>query len=210
MPAQTPQQFIKSMQTGGALLVRNNILYFVPDKVLAANRLEHDFGGPTFKGPGILLVRHEVVHFIPQATLDNVDSKCKFPAEFSSDFTGISPLYFKPDSGEPDSKLAELNIKGKVWKEFRNILSGFAPLDGISQAIFLAKAEDIVGKTKNDLLNFQLLDGVSNAIYLDAASNAAGKLASKAEKFKQIMFLYDGTPPRILVSMVKGGRPSDR
>lgn len=210
MPAQTPQQFIKSMQDGGVLLVRNDNLYFVPDSVLRTIRLGHEFGGATFNGPGILFVRNEVVHFAPQAMLDNVDGKCKFPPEFNKEFSGISALYFKPDDGAPDAKLLDFKTKGKVSKEFRNILSGFAPLDGISQAIYLAKAEDLAGQTKDHLMNFQLLDGVSNAIYLDAASNAAGKLASKAEKFKQIMFLYDGTPPRILVSMVKGGRPSDR
>ncbi len=210
MPAQTPQEFITSLQSGGVLLAKDDSLYFVPEKVLAKTRLENEFGGASFKGQGVLLVRNDVVHFVPQATLDNIDSKCKLPNEFGKEFGGISPAYFKADDNSPDTELIKVKTVGKIWKEFRNILSQFASLDGIAQAIYLNKAENLVGKTKKDLLDFDLLDGVSKAVYLAAESVAGGKPASKAEKFKQIMFVYDPTKTRILVSMVKGGRPSDR
>ncbi len=210
MPAQTPQEFLQALQSGGALIVRNGDFYFVPDTVLGENRQGSVFGGPKLKGPGILLVRKDVVHFIPQAILDSADSKLKFPEKLSKGSTEVSPLYFTPDDGSPDSRLANFTTVGKVWREFRNILAAFPALDGFSQAIFVPKAEDLVGKNHSALGAFDLLDGVSNAVYLVKVLPEASVRASKSERMKENVFVYHKPTNRILVSLVKGGRPSDR
>jgi hypothetical protein len=212
MPAQTPQDFVKSLQTDGILLVRNDDLYFVPQAVYLKQPypLPDVFGGASFKGPGILFVRIGKAYFIAQSALDNVDNHFKFPNEFSKDFEGVSALYFKPDNGAADSALDALKTKGKIKREFRNILTQFADLDGISQAVYLDRAEDLAGKSKDELSKFLLLEGVSKAICLVKAAPVGDKTVTRAENSNHNMFVFGGEPKRILVSMVKGGRPSDR
>lgn len=210
MPAQTPEKFITALQSGGVLLTRNNdVIYFVPSEIFKSCGLVGAFGGNTFKGPGFLLVRQAAAFFIPQATLDNVDSNCQLPKEFGNDFLGISPLYFAPDTGASPAALLAFNTKGKIRKELRNTFARFPTLDGISQAIYLQKAENHVGKKVENLDEFELLDGVTRAMFFPRMPSVGVK-ATKAEEAKKIVFSYSANADKILVSMVKGGRPSDR
>lgn len=210
MTTQSPEEFITSLQSGGVLLTRNNdMIYFVPTVIFDTCRLGGTFGGDTFKGPGFLLVRQATAYFLPQATLDSVDNNCQLPKEFGNDFLGVSPLYFAPDTGAQPADLLVFNTKGKIRKELRNTFTRFATLDGIAQAIYLLKAQDYVGKKVENLAEFELLDGVTRALYLPRMPSSGVK-ATKAEESKKIVFSYSADAKKILVSMVKGGRPSFR
>ncbi len=133
----TPQDYIKSLQKDGVLLVIDGKLFFIPKETLTS---------------------------------------CKMPDEFQKGFDGVSPAYFKPEGATDGS-----SDTSKVYRGITRVLAEAFVTDGVSQAVWLAKA------TGDD-----------------------GRKTSKTAQSEQPIFTFAGADPKIVVDMTKGGRPSNR
>lgn len=139
----------------------------------------------SIQNAGLIIVKQDKLYFIPLELLN----KCEFPAAFQNGTLGISEDYFfkdpQPNPNNPPP-----------------------PPNSTNQP----DPDSIVFKGLNKALaQFRVADGVSQAIWLDeVGNNRDGKPVSKAPASNEVLFLYTNDKKKIIVDMVKGGRPSNR